>query len=223
MPSKHSFASKRRSSKKYKQAPSIGRKSQYRRFSGLRHGETLSRSFDFIPHESLPPVNSNGKPVLIENRPHKDTFFPVNGREVMHRISKVPEEDVKGITHIWLRRTGPKEDRGLGTYSYGPSYAVIILYPWPTSLRLQIGHSKPDATWRWIARNFNCQLVQKSREWFAEFTLSGARNFILNDLIFHEIGHHVDPRRFSSTHKNWKAGEEYANQYALRLSRLLSS
>jgi len=157
--------------------------------------------------------------VLIENRPHRDYFFPVGGDEALERIKQLPHADTTGITHLWLRRMGPGENRAFGSYSYGPSYAVIILYPWPKDLRWWLGRHKPSTWWRWLSKNFEGSIGRKRGRWYADFTMEGARRFFLDQLILHEVGHHADWRRFSSA--NHKQVEEFANQYAVTWARKL--
>jgi hypothetical protein len=177
------------------------------------------RGREHIPVHALPAA-SGGEPLLIENRPHRDYVFPIRGDEALGRIAQLPESDTSGITHVWLRRMGPKENRPFGSYAYGPGYAVIILYPWPRSLRWWLGPRPPSPGWRRLTERFDGTLGTKRGRWYASFTRERARRFFLDDLILHEVGHHVDWRRRSPA--NRRQVEEFADQYAASWARRLN-
>jgi hypothetical protein len=189
-----------------------------RSFGRAFGGDGVGRPADYIPSHALPCVVDAG-PVLVENRPHPDYLFPITGEEALARIRELPKADTEGITHVWLRRMAPKDDRPFGSYCYGPDYAVIVLYPWPKTLSWWLGPRPPSRFSRWLTENFGGELGQARGYWFARFTFEGARRFFLDHLILHEVGHHVDWRHFSDA--NDKRVEEFANQYAATWSRKL--
>ena len=63
-------------------------------------------------------------------------------------------------------------------------------------------------------------MKRDSGKWHLQFDEEQVRRFYLDDLILHEVGHHVDSRRYSAA--NYKEAEEFADQYALEWSRRLS-
>jgi len=162
---------------------------------------------------------STGDPVLIEDRPHRDLIFPITGAEALARVRRLPVEHRADLTHLWLRWRGPHQQRPWASYRWGPGYRMIILYPWPRSLRWWLGRP-PSSRWRRLAARFGAELGRSRSWWFVQFTLDGARRLFLDDLILHEVGHHTDWRPASPA--NHEATEEYADQHARTWARRLA-
>ncbi len=171
----------------------------------------------YIPYLQLPSTVGHKGPILIENKPHRDYFFPVTGEEVMARLKQLPEEDIRGITHVWLRHMRPKQhERPFAAYCTG--YRAIVINPWPRSSQWQLGR-QVSVFWRKLTSAYNAKLTRKQGVWTATFSIEDTRRFYLNDLVFHEAGHHVDWRRNSPA--NVREKEAFAEQYALKWARLL--
>ena len=67
----------------------------------------------YIPYAQLPSsLPGSCGPQLVENKPHRDFFFPVTGQEVLDRIAQLPKEDTEGLTHVWLRHQQRDQRRG---------------------------------------------------------------------------------------------------------------
>ncbi len=194
---------------------------QNRRAGQARAAEAAGRSYDYIPAHQLPTPTDDGELVLIENRPHRDYYFPVTGNEVVARLRQLPADEIEGITHVWLRRMRPSDlGRPLGSYTSGPGFAVITLYPWPRDRTWPAGRGKPHRFWVKHAARFDGRLVPINGTWYAVFSEEGARRFFLDDLILHEVGHHNDWRWSSPA--NHRQCEEFADQYAARWARKLA-
>lgn len=174
----------------------------------------------YIPWTRLPSRVSGDGPQLIENKPHRDYFFPVTGEEVLDRIGQVPHSHREGLTHVWLRHEGPNHGRKFfGSYCTGPGYRAIVLNPWPRSLKWDIG-PKLYNRWKKMALQHKATLKRSRGRWTVTFSMEESRRFYLDNLILHELGHHVDSRRRSRA--NTKALEDFADQYALKWARRLN-
>lgn len=170
-------------------------------------------------HSLEQPGPNQGLPVLIEDNPSRDFFFPLSGDEVVEALKSLPKRDYEGITHIWLRRL-KKTDfinhaQPLASFSCGSRVRLITLYPWPNSMTLSYGQKKPSNHIINEVSRFGGEIKRRGREWVSEWTLRSLRQFYLQGILFHEVGHHIDQyyRHFSDA--NTKETEEFADQYAL--------
>jgi hypothetical protein len=97
---------------------------------------------------------------------------------------------------------------------WGPS---IYLYPIEESLQ-EIYHSPPTPQQQIEARMFGVVWRQIDRVWTLTWTPESIRDFYLNNVLVHEIGHVNDLRNTNSA-----ARERYANwfatEYGYRASR----
>ena len=97
---------------------------------------------------------------------------------------------------------------------WGPN---IYLYPIETSY--QESYRQPPSPQQLIeARMYGGTWVQRNQMWFLTWTPETIRDFYLNNVLVHEIGHVNDHRNTNST-----ARERYANwfatEYGYRMSR----
>ena len=140
---------------------------------------------------------------------------------MLARLRQLPPAHTEGITHIWLRRMGPKaREREFGSYNPGPGYAVIVLYPWPRSLFWRLGQQKPSLFWRQLATTSQGTLERTDGIWYLRFTEEGARRCFLDDVLLHEVGHHHDK---DCWRRGWRKAEEFAIQYASEWARKLAA
>lgn len=61
---------------------------------------------------------------------------------------------------------------------------------------------------------YTTNLSETSDGWYLEWTLPQLKNFYIETLLYHEIGHHIDCYRRRWTPATHGIVEEYANQYA---------
>jgi len=147
-------------------------------------------------HSIEPPGPNDALPILIEDNPSRDFFFPLSGEEVIDALKALPKRDYEGITHVWLRRL-KKTDfinraQPLAWFACGSGVRMITLYPWPTSMELSYGHRRPSNRIVNEATRYGGVIRKRGREWFSEWTLQSLRKFYLQGILFHEVGHHID-------------------------------
>lgn len=117
-----------------------------RKFGDIHGGRTRLRLTDNIfkrCHSLKKPSINDDLPILIEDNPSKDFFFPLSVHEVERALKALPEPDHKEITHIWLRRLKKSDyENGqtpLAEFICGSGVRVIILYPIPRSMIIELG------------------------------------------------------------------------------------
>ncbi len=158
-------------------------------------------------------------PILLEDNPSRDFFFPMSGQEVVEALQSLPKRDYNGITHIWLRRL-KKSDfinhaQPLAWFSCGSGVRLITLYPWPTSMELSYGPRRPSNRVFNEVTRYGGDIRKRGRDWISKWTLPALRRFYLQGILFHEVGHHIDQYYRHFTDANVKETEEFADQYAL--------
>lgn len=165
-------------------------------------------------HNLLPPAPGEESPVYMMENPSRDFFFPITVEDVKAFLSRLPPELTEHLTHIWFRKP-PKKKKYQGAFICGSGVQLIVLYPFPKDLLMRFGKQKPDkATLNWYAA-FKPQLIQKGTKWFLKWSEEGIREYYLNGLLLHELGHKVDSyhRRSWSSSYGEKA-EKFANNFA---------
>ena len=159
-------------------------------------------------------------PILLEENPSRDFFFPISAEEAQEALKELPKRDYEGITHIWLRRLNKadyyKGEYPLGTFVCGSGARIITLYPWPNDMIMRYGKKKPSNTTINEAEKFGATVKRTSKGWQSKWTMKGVRKFYINAILYHEVGHHID-----WYYRNWSAAnrrqvEDYADQYAIQ-------
>jgi hypothetical protein len=198
-----------------------------RTFGDVYGGRTSPKIPDRIfrrMHSIKPPTQHDELPLYIVDNPSRDFFFPLQPSDIAHELKHVPERDWSSITHIWLRRfkKSEYEDRELpfAEFICGSGVRLVVLYPWPLDMRLFISEKKP--TDRKLKRygKYTNKLVQTASGWFLEWTMAELKNFYIEVLLFHEIGHNVDWYNRHWSGSNQKLVEAFADQYAFERTSL---
>lgn len=172
-------------------------------------------------HSLRRPGPGETTPIVIEDNPSRDYYFPADGAQCLAALRKLPRKDVDELTHLWLRRPGIAHRRigsPLATFICGSGVRVIVMYPWRVDGRLCVGRARPTPGVRRDYERFGAVIETHRGWWYICFEREPLRDFFLH-VLFHEVGHHVDWYRRHWSKANVKGTEEAAEQYALRHSR----
>jgi hypothetical protein len=185
---------------------------------GGRTSPKISNRIFRRAHSLSAPSPDDNIPIFIVDNPSRDYIFPLGPDEISCELQHLPEQDWSTITHIWLRRFRKKDyDRGeipLAEFICGSGVRLVVLYPWPTDLRLFISKVRPKDHQLKLYANYTTSLIETDDGWFLEWTLPALRDFYIETLLFHEIGHNVESYRKYWTVMSSRSSEEFANQYA---------
>jgi hypothetical protein len=192
-----------------------------RKFGDVYGGRSRPKLTDSIfcrLHSISPPYPLDRLPIYITDNPSRDFFFPLQPNEIAAELDRLPAEDRAQITHIWLRRCKKSEyvagEIPFAQFICSSGVRVIILYPWPSDLRLFISKKRPTDRKLQQYAKYTTDLIETSAGWFLVWTLPAIKDFYVEMLLYHEIGHHLDWYRRHWTAANQSQAEEYANQYA---------
>jgi hypothetical protein len=170
---------------------------------------------------SLKKPNPNDElPILIQENPSRDFFFPISVDEARVAIQALPTKEYQGITHIWLRRLNKTEyENGqlpLAEFICGSGVRVIVLYPFPKSLTLDLGNKKPSSRKLKELSKWCKNINNVKGRWSLKWDLDSLREYYIGNLLYHEVGHHVDWYNRHWSAANNKQLEEFADQYAIQ-------
>lgn len=176
-------------------------------------GSGFSEAFN-APEVWYPPLGRT-KTRFIVQPPGDGYIHPVTVEEVRERIAALPPRFQKGIEVIQFSRMTRKQ-------AFFPRYGMqwgpnIYLYPIEDSL-VEV-HVQPPRPQQLIeARMYGGEWVEDGELWLLKWTRETIRDFYLNNVLVHEIGHVHDNRNTS-----FDARERYANwfatEYGYRASR----
>ena len=173
-------------------------------------------------HSLQQPGPQDHLPILIEDNPSRDFFFPISASEAAQALAELDNFVPGEITHIWLRRDNRKdsasEARPFAEFICGRTVRVIILYPWRKDLSRYLGSKKPDQKTQKTYAKFGAEIFESSNECYVRFSETSLRRFYIEHLLFHEFAHHLDWYRRHWSKANRKQVEEFANQYAVAWS-----
>lgn len=140
---------------------------------------------------------------------------PVTVDEIRERIARLPAEFREGIEVVQLSRMTRK--RGLFPcygMQWGPN---IYLYPIEESLQELYVHP-PLPSQQIEAKMFGGKWTRQDGYWKLSWTRESIRDFYLNNVLIHEIGHVHDRRNTNSADRE-RFAEWFAVEYGYRASR----
>ena len=195
-----------------------------RKFGDVKGGRTFPKIANRIfnrAHSIEKPSENDELPIFIKDNPSKDFYFPVNETEILEIIKRLPIEHRENITHIWLKKVGGKDYQNLdsfqGMFICGSGVNLIVLSAFPKDLKMIFGAKKP------LKRELNlysdwCQDLrfdEKNKFWFLQWQQDTIRDYYLNFLLLHEIGHFVESvyeKYWSRANRNKR--ENFADNFA---------
>lgn len=193
-----------------------------RTYGDIHGGRTRRRFTDNIvarAHSLQRPAPGEALPLLLQDNPSREFFFPVSAEECAAALHALPASHGKDVTHIWLRRRPVRMtglDAPLAQFIYGSGVRVIVLYPWHIDGRLYVGRKKPKPQHVAPYLRFGAKIVSDHGRWYAAFSTADLKRFYIEHLFCHGVGYHVDrcSRRWSGA--NARQTEEFADQYAVQ-------
>ncbi|MCB9397104.1 MAG: hypothetical protein H6510_04740 [Acidobacteria bacterium] len=194
-----------------------------RKFGDLKGGRTRLRMEDNIfarAHSLARPCKGDDLPILMQDNPSRDFFFPLSVHEVLEALKALPKHDQSEITHVWLRRVRKKDfisgETPLAELICGSGVRLIVLYPWPKNMMVRIGKTKPCPKCLSEYRHWTTEILETKEGFFLKWDLHTLRHFYIQHLLYHEVGHHLDRYRGYWSPANHKQVEDFADNYAFQ-------
>jgi len=199
-------------------ASSVPASAHQRRGEGLAHG----RAFD-APEVWHSPVNredSQDHDLNIVIQPAgKGYIHPVSADEVRERILQLPTKFQEKLDVVQFSRMTKK--RRLFP-CYGLQWgSAVYLYPIEASLE-ELYVRAPRPAQRIETEMYGGRWIQDGNLWRLVWTENKIRDFYLNNVLIHEIGHINDDRN-ASFRKREQFADWFAVEYGYRASRGIRS
>ena len=97
---------------------------------------------------------------------------------------------------------------------------AVVLFAFPRSRVLDLGERTPKHPLVAEFRRYNATVHRRGKRWHAAFSPEAARRFVLQGVLYHEVGHHQDRQRWSEA--NRRQTEQIADQYARSLDGVVA-
>lgn len=192
-----------------------------RKFGDVKGGRTQPKIPDKIfsrAHSLQRPDAGTELPIYLVDNPSRDFFFPIGEAEIRRELTHLPRRDWRGITHVWLRAFRKAEyeagELPLAEFCVGSGVRLVTLYPWPRSMESAHGPRQPGVRFRRVLEQYGAELTFRAGCWHSQWRLPALRDFYIEYLLLHEIGHHVDWMVRHWSKANRRVCEEAADQYA---------
>lgn len=190
-----------------------------RKFGDVKGGRSWPKVTDNIIarlHSLERPGANDELPIFIRDNPSRDFYYPADESEIAEHLQRLPAELSQGVTHIWLRRvdrsTYESGDSYQGMYIYGSGVKLIVLNAFPRDLRMHFGNRRPSA--KAVRQYLTWQPELKSdkalNSWYLQWETEKIKDYFLNSLLLHELGHFNDQYR----HDDAKS-QNYADMFAI--------
>ena len=182
---------------------------------GRRARGVERRDAPFVPpedwHEPVPECEGYR---VIEQPPGPGFRHVLTPREIRDRLDELPDWMTRPLQVVQLSRmTRKKCTAPCYGMQWGPS---IYLYPIEASL-VETFTKPPTPAQRIEARMFGARWRQEGSVWKLYWTEPALKDFYLNNVLIHELGHLLDSRNGSYTDRE-RYAEWFAIEYGYRRS-----
>lgn len=144
---------------------------------------------------------------IIQQQPGKGFRHVLTPAEVRQRLSELPDDAIRPLEVVQLSRMTKKKQ---SFPCYGMQWgSTLYLYPIEESLIEYFPHPPRPAQYN-EARQYGGKWVQDGNEWRLVWTESTIKDFYLNNILIHELGHLLDDRNTSYADR-----ERYAEWFAI--------
>ena len=196
-----------------------------RKFGDIKGGRKFPKTTDnvFARYHSIEPPTLHEKlPIFIKDNPSRDFYFPVNEEEILNKLHQLPNKYFEEITHIWLRKVKEKDYESniymQGLFVCGSGVNLIVLNAFPKNLKMPFGNKKPTKARLNFYSKWCEDLIfdENSKTWYLKWDKEMIKDYFLNHLLLHEVGHFIDSfnQRFWSKANN-KKSEDFADTFAV--------
>ncbi|QDU56289.1 hypothetical protein [Aeoliella mucimassa] len=166
------------------------------------------------PEDWHEPHGEGGDYKVVVQEPGYGYQHVVTPSEVRARLSELPASFLSDLEVVQLSRITRKKQ---SFPCYGMQWgSTLYLYPLEESL-VECFTKPPQPTFINEARMYGGRWHQDGESWTLEWTAEAIRDFYLNNILIHELGHLLDDRNTSYVDRE-RYAEWFAVQYGYRAS-----
>lgn len=145
---------------------------------------------------------------VVDRLPEGYTY-PCSISEIKQILARIPIEHLKGIKRI--RLSAQKAANADASYFNG----TINIYSIPMDMKFIFPEKPPEAIVREYSR-FGARWEVLGEHWYCYWRPESFKKYILEHVLFHELGHHIDD--YLSLRRSF-GKEKFAERYALNLEK----
>ncbi len=167
------------------------------------------KSASFLPPEDWhEPRDEAGKGYRFVVQPTGEGYMHVlTPQEIRDRLAELPPAMTEPLEVVQLSRMTHKKRR---FPCYGMQWgSALYLYPIEEEL-VEYFSGKPKPQQYIEARMYGGEWIQEGNQWRLVWTLPAIKDYYLNNILIHELGHLLDNRNTS-----YNARERYAEWFAV--------
>ena len=144
---------------------------------------------------------------IVEQQPGAGYVHVVTAKQVRHRLSLLPQDLVKPLEVVQFSRMTRKKQ---SFPCYGMQWGnTIYLYPIECGLVEHFVRPPRPAVYN-EARMYGGRWIQRGDDWQLVWSPESIRDFYLNNVLIHELGHLLDQRN-----RSYRDRERYAEWFAI--------
>ena len=171
----------------------------------------IQRAYDRIADEL---EVYEGPPRILIEQTRDDFLMPVTPRDLKRMLADVPIEYVHGLKAIFLLGGSSKQGKVFysSLYCYGTYWSdCIFLHPYPRNRMRMYINRRPKPSLLQEYRRVGALVTHDDQDgvWI-RFSRESLKKFYLQDVLLHELGHHVD----RDADKNGRRSEGFADWFA---------
>lgn len=178
-------------------------------------GNGLASGRPFDAPEKWHPPREDGRLQIVVDRPGDGYRHVVTPKEIRDRVAMLPEEFQSGLEVVQL---SPMTRKRRLFPCYGLQWGrAVYLYPIEESLE-ELYVRAPRPAQRIETEMFGGEWIQDGSLWRLVWTEETIKDFYLNNVLIHEIGH-INDERNTNFRKRERFADWFAIEYGYRASR----
>jgi hypothetical protein len=161
----------------------------------------------------------SGAPLVVVAEPHPDFVCPVTEAELKEVLASIPRTFTAGLKAVFVLAGSKKLAKvSRRLFCYGAySMDCVCLTPHPKAYMQQILRRPPSPSLLRELERAGVDTQESRKGLVITFDLPSLRRFYLQDVLMHEIGHHVDRRPRASRRTREGFASWFASEYGYRL------
>ena len=164
------------------------------------------------PEDWYEPTGEGGDYQVIVQSPGAGYRHIVTPEDVRHRLAELPEPFLRDLEVVQLSRMTRKKQ---SFPCYGMQWgSTLFLYPIEETLT-ETFDKPPQPVFFSEARMYGGRWEQEGEEWTLHWSEKAIRDFYLNNILIHELGHLLDDRNSNYTDRE-RYAEWFATEYGYR-------
>jgi hypothetical protein len=172
-----------------------------------RRSSEKQKTQSFYAQENWHEPTGTGETRYVVQNPGCGYVHPATVDEIRERLAQLPERFMKDVEVVQLSRMTRKR-------TFFPCYGMqwgpnVYLYPIEESL-FETYVRTPSPQQLIEAKMYGGEWTQHGNEWHLSWTPETIRDFYLNNVLIHEVGHVNDNRNTGYANR-----ERYANWFAI--------